>query len=41
MSEHEFHLIVWGIVIQFARALGKYWNLAEDIKIIRQSEKVL
>ena len=41
MSEYEFRLIVWGIVIQFARALGKYWNLAEDIKIIKKSEKVL
>jgi hypothetical protein len=35
MDERQFRLIVWGIVIQFARALGKYWKMADDIKIIK------
>ncbi len=37
MNEHTFHLLIWGAAVQMLRAMGIYWRLCNDIKIVRDT----
>jgi hypothetical protein len=37
-SERAFRLAVWSAVLMIVRALGKYWGMADNVKVIK-SEK--